>query len=225
MNPKQRVAEAALDYLTSGMIVGLGSGSTSDAFIQALGNAVKAGRFTDIRCISSSLASERRAMHLGLTMTTFASDATCDVYVDGADEVGPQLTLIKGLGGALLREKICAQNSKAFVVIADASKRVVRMGTKSPVPVEVTQFAHEATAKFLTSLGCETTLRKTSEGGTYITDNSNYIYDCKFNGIDDPMSLDTSMKDRAGVVETGLFVGIATIGLLAEETGVVKIGR
>jgi len=101
----------------------------------------------------------------------------------------------------------------------------VRMGTKSPVPVEVTQFAHEATAKFLTSLGCETTLRKTSEGGTYITDNSNYIYDCKFNGIDDPMSLDTSMKDRAGVVETGLFVGIATIGLLAEETGVVKIGR
>lgn len=217
MNPKQRAAEAALDYVKSGMIVGLGSGSTSDAFIQALGNAVKAGRFADIRCISSSINSERRATHLGLTVTTFATDPLCDVYVDGADEVGPALTLIKGLGGALLREKICAQNSRAFVVIADASKRVTKMGTKSPVPVEVTQFAHEATAKFLASLGCEVSIRKTTEGAAYVTDNSNYIYDCKFNGIDNPMSLDTAMKDRAGVVETGLFVGIATVALIATE--------
>jgi ribose 5-phosphate isomerase A len=164
-------------------------------------------------------------MHLGLTITTFATDPLCDVYVDGADEVGPQLTLIKGLGGALLREKICAQNSKGFVVIADSSKRVAKMGTKAPVPVEVTQFAHEATAKFLASLGCEVSIRRTTEGTPYITDNSNYIYDCRFNGIEDAMTLDTAIKDRAGVVETGLFVGIATLALIADENGIQKVER
>jgi len=225
MNPKQRAAEAALEFVASGMIVGLGSGSTSDAFIQALGSAVKAGRFTDIKCVGSSINSERRAAHLGLVLTTFAENSCCSVYVDGADEVGPNLTLIKGLGGALLREKICAQNSDAFVVIADASKRVTKMGTRSPVPVEVTQFAHEATAKFLKSLGCNPILRQTSNGGPYITDNSNYIYDCHFNGIEDPAQLDTTMKARAGVVETGLFVNIATVALIADDEKVETVSR
>ena len=225
MNPKQRAAEAALDYVKSGMVVGLGSGSTSDAFIQALGNAVKAGRFTGLKCISSSVNSERRAAHLGLQLTTFAQNPRCAVYVDGADEVGPNLTLIKGLGGALLREKICAQNSDAFVVIADAGKRVSKMGTRSPVPVEVTQFAHEATAQFLKSLGCEVTIRQTADGAPYVTDNSNYIYDCRFNGIDDPEKLDTLIKDRAGVVETGLFVNIATVALIADDSKVEKLSR
>lgn len=225
MNPKQRAAEAALDYVRSGMIVGLGSGSTSDAFIQALGNAVKSGRFGGIKCVCSSINSERRAAHLGLAVTTFAETPRCAIYVDGADEVGPNLTLIKGLGGALLREKICAQNSDQFIVIADSSKRVVKMGTRSPVPVEVTQFAHEATAAFLKSLGCNPIIRSTSNGGPYVTDNSNYIYDCHFPGIDDPAQLDTVIKDRAGVVETGLFVNIATMALVADESGIVCLQK
>jgi ribose 5-phosphate isomerase A len=225
MNPKQRVAEAVLEYVQSGTIVGLGSGSTSDAFIQALGAAVKAGRFSNLKCICSSINSERRAAHLGLTVTTFAEHPRCAIYVDGADEVGPNLTLIKGLGGALLREKICAQNSDQFIVIADSSKRVTKMGTRSPVPVEVTQFAHEATASFLKSLGSNPVLRKTPEGTAFITDNSNYIYDCHFSGIDDPERLDTIIKDRAGVVETGLFVNIATMALIADENRVERLTK
>src|SRR5215212_5264666 len=137
MSPKQRAAEAAMKYVKSGMVVGLGTGSTADLFLQALAAALKDGRVRDVRGVPTSRQSERRAQHLGIPLATLADCPHPDVTIDGADEVAPNLDLIKGLGGALLREKIVAQNSKKLVIIADASKAVDVLGTKSPVPVEV----------------------------------------------------------------------------------------
>src|SRR4051794_31853459 len=177
MNPKQRAAEAALQFVNSGTVVGLGTGSTADFFLQALAAALRAGAVRDIRGLPTSRQSERRATELGIPLTTFADVGRADVTIDGADELGPGLNLIKGLGGALLREKIVAQNSARLVIIVDASKEVPVLGTKGPLPVEVAQFGHEAQATFLRSLGAEPALRRASDGSTVITDNGNVIYD------------------------------------------------
>src|SRR5688572_25423251 len=160
MSPKQRAAEAALKHVRDGMVVGLGTGSTADLFLQALAGALKDGRLRDIRGVPTSRQSERRAEHLGIPLATLADCPRPDVTIDGADEVAPNLDLIKGLGGALLREKIVAQNSKKLVIIADAGKAVAKPGTKSPLPVEVAMFEHEANARFLKALGCDPALRK-----------------------------------------------------------------
>lgn len=225
MNAKQQAAEAAMAYVKSGMIVGLGTGSTADYFLSALGAAVTSGALRGIRGIPSSLNSEKRAIELGIPLTSFVEVDACDVYIDGADEVAPSLDVIKGLGGALLREKIVAQNSRQIIIIADGSKRVAKLGTKGPVPVEVAQFSHDVTARYLGSLGCVPTLRLAGEGRAFITDNGNFIYDCKFHGIDDPADLDRRLKSRAGVVETGLFVGMAHVALIADEQNVRTITR
>jgi ribose 5-phosphate isomerase A len=226
MNPKQRAAEAALEFVKSGMVVGLGTGSTADYFLQALAAALQDGRLTGIRGVPTSRQSERRAAHLGIPLATLAECPQPDVTVDGADEVGPNLDLIKGLGGALLREKIVAQNSKQLVIIADSSKVVQQLGTKSPLPVEVTVFGHEVQPGFLRRLGCEPTLRRTAEGTTFTTDNGNYIYDCKFaSGIQDTTRLLLSLATRAGIVDNGLFLGIADVALVARDDGVEQIER
>jgi ribose 5-phosphate isomerase A len=220
MNPKQRAAEASLKFVRDGMIVGLGTGSTADYFLQALAAALRDGRVKDVRGIPTSRQSERRAEHLGIPLTTLAQ-AHPDVTIDGADEVDPRLNLIKGLGGALLREKIVAQNSGQLIIIADASKAVPKLGSKSPLPVEVAPFAHEVHVEFFKSLGAAPALRKSPDGAPYTTDNSNYIYDCTFaGGIDDPITLHAKLLSRAGVVETGLFVNMATVALIADESGV-----
>src|SRR4051794_1406792 len=153
MNPKQRAAEAALQFVNSGTVVGLGTGSTAEFFLQALAAALRSGQLQDIRGLPTSRQSERRATELGIPLTTFAESARAHVTVDGADELGPGLNLIKGLGGALLREKIVAQNSDRLVIIVDASKEVQALGTKAPLPVEVAQFGHEVQEEFLRSLG------------------------------------------------------------------------
>ncbi|MGB7157894.1 MAG: ribose-5-phosphate isomerase RpiA [Tepidisphaeraceae bacterium] len=219
MNPKQRAAEASLQFVRDGMVVGLGTGSTADYFLQALAAALRAGRLKNVRGIPTSRQSERRAEHLGIPLITLA-DAKPDVTIDGADEVAPNLDLIKGLGGALLREKIVAQNSGQLIIIADAGKAVEKLGTKSPLPVEVAPFSHEVHAAFFRSLGATPTLRRTSDGAVYVTDNGNYIYDCKFTTIENAAALDVTLHGRAGVVETGLFVGIASVALIAAENGV-----
>jgi ribose 5-phosphate isomerase A len=163
---------------------------------------------------------------MGIGLVPLSQAAPLVVTLDGADEVSPQLDLIKGLGGALLREKLVAQNSKQLVIIADSSKRVDKLGSKSPVPVEVAQFEHEMTAKFLRSLGCDVTLRAKSDGANYVTDNGNFIYDCRFpSGIDDPAELSSQLQDRAGVVESGLFLNLATVALIAGERGVDTLTR
>ena len=205
-----------MKYVRDGMVVGLGTGSTADLFLQALAAAIKEGRVRDVRGVPTSRQSERRAQHLHIPLTTLADSPRPDVTIDGADEVAPNLDLIKGLGGALLREKIVAQNSKKLVIIADASKVVTKLGTKAMLPVEVAPFAHETHESFLRSLGATPALRRTGDA-PYLTDNGNYIYDCRFNGIDDAPALDLALRRRAGVVETGLFVGMASVALIAGE--------
>ena len=226
MNPKQRAAEAALEFLRSGMSLGLGTGTTADFFLLALAAALKNGRLRDIRGVPTSRQSERRAEQLGIPLTSLVQCPRPDLTVDGADEVSPTLDLIKGLGGALLREKIVAQNSAKVIIIADASKSVSKLGTHSMLPVEVAQFGHEIHADFLRSLGAIPSLRDAGQGTPFITDNGNYIFDCKFpNGIEDPAGLEQSLRRRAGVVETGLFLGIADIALIADDNGVEKLTR
>ena len=217
MSPKQRAAEAAMKYVKDGMVVGLGTGSTADLFLQALAAALRDGRVRNVRGVPTSRQSERRAQHLGIPLTTLGEASRPDVTIDGADEVDPNLDLIKGLGGALLREKIVAQNSKKLVIIADAGKAVAKLGTKAMLPVEVVQFGHEAQESFLRTLGAAPALRRSADA-VFVTDNGNYIYDCRFpNGIDDPAGLDLALRRRAGVVETGLFVRMAHVALVADE--------
>jgi ribose 5-phosphate isomerase A len=225
MTPKQRAGEAALTYIKDGMAVGLGTGSTAKLFIDALGAALRAGKIKNIRGIPTSVRSEEQAKQLGIPLTNFTETATLDVTVDGADEVGPGMNLIKGLGGALLREKLVAQNSRKLVIVADDSKKVTALGTKSPLPVEVTQFAHEAAERFLRGLGCTPTLRKTETAANYVTDNGNFIYDCRFTKIDDPRVLQEELAQRAGIVETGLFLDMADVVLLAGIDAVETLKR
>jgi len=205
-----------MKYVHGGMVVGLGTGSTADLFLQALAAAIKDGRVRDVRGVPTSRQSERRAQHLNIPLATLAECPRPDVTIDGADEVAPNLDLIKGLGGALLREKIVAQNSRKLVIIADASKAVARLGTKAMLPVEVVPFGHETHEAFLRSLGATPTLRRSGDAA-YLTDNGNYLYDCRFSGIDDPDALDLALRRRAGVVETGLFVGMASVALIADQ--------
>ena len=221
MDAKQRAAEAAVQFVQSGMVVGLGTGSTADFFLRALAVEIAEKRLTGIKGVPTSKQSERRAIELGIPLTTLAEHPRPDVTIDGADEVAPNLDLIKGLGGALLREKIVAQSSAKLVIIADANKTVKKLGMHSMLPVEVVQFAHLVQEPFLKSLGAQPVLRKTAAGEPFVTDNGNYLYDCRFvSGIGAPHDLERSLKSRAGIVETGLFLGIASVALIASDTGV-----
>jgi ribose 5-phosphate isomerase A len=226
MIPKQLAAEAAMEFLADGMVVGLGTGSTADFFLRALSAALKEQRLRDIVGVATSRQSERRAMELRIPLTTLAQRPRLDVTVDGADEVDPQLDLIKGLGGALLREKIVAQASTRLIIIVDAGKTVSKLGSKSPLPVEVAMFAHETHAEFLKKLGSEPTLRRQADGAVFVTDNGNCIYDCRFTGgIDDPHAVSNHLRERAGIVESGLFLGMASVALIADERTVTRRQR
>jgi ribose 5-phosphate isomerase A len=206
------------------MIVGLGSGSTARLFIAALGQALAAGKLRDIRGIPTSQRSDQLAQSLGIPLVTFAQCPSVDLTVDGADEVDPQLNLIKGHGGSLLREKIVAQNSKKLLIVADISKKVSHLGTRFALPVEVASFGFDSHVPFFRSLGAEPVLR-TIDGKPFITDNSNFIYDCRFAQIDDPAALQSALRQRAGIVETGLFLGLAQIVLIATEKDVETLIR
>jgi ribose 5-phosphate isomerase A len=225
MDPKQRAAQAAVELLQSNSVVGLGTRSTADFFLVALSNAISTGKLQNIRGIPTSKQSELRATELKIPLTTLAEHPQADITIDGADEIAPNLDLIKGRGGALLREKIVAQNSKKLIVIADTSKTVSVLGEKSPLPVEVAVFGYETQEKFLRSFGCEPKLRRGNDGSPFLTDNSNYIYDCKFQRIDDPHRLDRELKSRAGIIESGLFLGIATLALIGTDTDVRHLAR
>ncbi len=226
MNLKQRAAEAALHYVKNDSVIGLGSGSTAECFLIALAEALRAGKLRNVRGVATSEQTARQSRDLGIALVPLSQAAPLTLTIDGADEVSPQLDLIKGLGGALLREKLVAQNSDRLIIIADSSKRVDKLGVKSPVPVEVAQFEHEMTATFLRSLGCDATLRAKNDGTNYMTDNGNLIYDCRFpGGIDDPAGLNAKLQDRAGVVESGLFLKLASMALIAGAQGVDTLTR
>ncbi len=224
MNAKQRAAESAVQLIQNGMVVGLGTGSTAEIFIKALADAVRAGRLDDIRGVPTSIRSEELAQQSGIPLTTLAHTPRIDITVDGADEVTPDLNLIKGLGGALLREKMIAQNSVKLVIIVDSTKCVDVLGTKSPLPVEVVPFSHEAQERYLKTLGATPTLRMSGDKA-FVTDNGNYIYDCRFSSIPNPHDLEQALFRRAGIVESGLFLGLATLAIVGDDSGVRTVTR
>ena len=218
-----------MPLVANGMAVGLGTGSTADYFLIALGAALADGRLRDVVGVPTSRQSEHRANQLGIPLTTLVQHPVLDLTVDGADEVAPDLGVIKGLGGALVREKIVAQNSRRLVIIADGGKRVDRLGSKSPLPVEVVPFAHECQVRFFRSLGAEPTLRTLGGAGggmVFNTDNGNLIYDCRFpGGMADPAAVERAILDRAGVVGCGLFLGMADVVLVGDSDGVTTMER
>ena len=219
---KEAAARASLGFVKEGQIVGLGSGSTAAYFIRLLGEEVKNG--LRIRCIPSSERSRALAASLGIPLTTLDECQQIDVTVDGADEVDPQLRLIKGGGGALLREKIVASATKQFVIVADATKRVPVLG-KFPLPVEVIKFAQAVVVKKIAALGAEVGLRQGADGKPYLTDENNYILDCRFGQIQDADGLARQLSDMPGVVEHGLFIGMASVVLVADGSEIVELRR
>jgi len=222
MNPKQLAAEKAVSFLDSGMTIGLGTGSTAYWAIEKIGLKVKEESWK-IRAIATSIRSEEQARGLGIPILDFSSIKSIDVTIDGADEVDADLQLIKGGGGALLREKIVATNSKQMIVVADESKWVNVLG-KFPLPVEVVHFGWERTFEKLQLLGCDAK-RRMNGTEPYLTDNGNYIVDCAFEEIKDPPGLHESVNAITGVVDNGLFIRIATklvLGLNNGETRVIS---
>jgi ribose 5-phosphate isomerase A len=223
---KREAAERAVDFVQSGMVLGLGSGSTASFAIDCIGARHRSGDLRDIVGVPTSEATAARARRLGIPLTTLVEHPALDLVVDGADEVDPALNLIKGLGGALLREKIVEIAARRFVVVVDESKLVNRLGTRGPLPVEVTQFAWEVHARWLVGLGCRAELRRDKSGAPYVTDNGNYIVHCTFPaGIPDPAGLARTLIERPGIVEHGLFLGMATDVVVAGAHGVRLIAR
>jgi ribose 5-phosphate isomerase A len=217
---KVLVAKRAVEFVEDGMAVGLGTGTTATMFIRELGARVQQG--LKIRCVASSEASHQLGLSLGMDMKTLNELPELDLYVDGADEVGPGLALIKGGGGALLREKIVASAAEEFLVVVDSTKLVQRLG-KFPLPVEVVKMALPIVEPRLAALGLNPKQRKAKNGdGPYLTDEGNSILDCACGVIEDPEVLAAEIRGIVGVVEHGLFLGMATLALVAGEDGVTE---
>ncbi|HKV80312.1 MAG TPA: ribose-5-phosphate isomerase RpiA [Candidatus Sulfotelmatobacter sp.] len=219
---KERAARASLRFVKDGQVVGLGTGSTAAYFIKLLGEEVKNG--LHVRGIPTSVRSRELAVSLGIPLITLDDCQEIDVTVDGADEVDPQLRLIKGGGGALLREKIVASATRQMIVVADASKKVQRLG-KFPLPVEVIRFAQALVAKRIAALGGDAELRRDAAGNAYLTDENNHILDCRFGEIGDPDRLARELSEMPGVVEHGLFIGMASVALFASGSKIVELKR
>lgn len=223
---KRQAAQEAVALVESGMRLGLGTGSTARHFVDLLGARVRAG--LDVICVPTSKATRIQAETLGIRLTTLDETPALDLTVDGADELDDELQLIKGGGGALLREKIVAMASDRMIVIADGSKRVERLGAY-PLPVEVVRFGWRSTQDWVNSCleeaECAGTvsLRRMAGGEPFITDNGNYIFDCALGRIDDADMLHDLLKSVPGVVETGLFIGVADMALVATKDGVVTL--
>ncbi|HYS99174.1 MAG TPA: ribose-5-phosphate isomerase RpiA [Thermoplasmata archaeon] len=214
---KRKAADAALAYVKPGMVLGLGTGSTAQHFLWGISRLVREG--ADLKGVPTSFATADAAKGLGIPLTSLEEFPRLDLCVDGADEVDPKLDLIKGLGGALFREKIVAAASKKFVVIVDESKLVPRLGTKAPVPVEVHPFGWKVAAAALGKLGGKVELRK-HESETVRTDNGNHILDARFGPIKAPAKIAADIDTIPGVVGHGLFLGMADLVLAASAKGV-----
>jgi ribose 5-phosphate isomerase A len=219
---KEQAARASLEYVRDGQIVGLGSGSTATLAIRLLGKRVREG--LNIRGIPSSVQSRDLALELGIPLATFDEYQQIDVTIDGADEFDPALNLIKGGGGAMLREKVVASASRQLVIVTDSSKQVSTLG-RFPLPVEVIGFAEPLVAKKIGDLGAKVTRRTDSAGKVYITDEGHHILDCRFGQIPDPRGLARTLSEMPGVVEHGLFVGMASVVLMAKENEVAEFHR
>ena len=222
---KQQAAEFALQFVQSGMTLGLGSGSTALFATRGIGRRIQAGDLKEVIAIPTSLAIEAEARTLGIPLTTLEDHPQIDVTIDGADEVDPELNLIKGGGGALLREKIVAQATQRQIIVVDESKLSDQLGTRWAVPVEVIPFGWTAQAAFLQSLGAAPKLRRQDDGRPYLTDQSNLILDCHFGKIEDPGQLAEAIKSRAGIVEHGLFIQLAHDVIVARQSGLRHLSR
>jgi ribose 5-phosphate isomerase A len=215
---KQAAARAAAALVESGSIVGLGSGSTATYAIRFLGERVRDG--LKIVGIPTSQKTKQLAEELGIPLATLDQHPQIDIDIDGADEIDPQLNLIKGGGGALLREKIIASASRRFIVVGDSSKQVEHLG-KFPLPVEVIPFAQSLIAKRISVLGAQVSLR--GGGNPFVTDEGHHILDCTFGDIADPATLAVKLHAIPGVVEHGLFIGMAEIALIGKDGGVTRL--
>ena len=223
---KRRAAEAAFDEVESGMVLGLGTGSTVAHLLDLLGEALAAGALEDVVGVPTSRRTEEHAERLGIPLVGLADRARIDLTIDGADEVSPDLDLIKGAGGALLREKMVAQASERLLIIADERKVVERLGTLSALPVEVVSWGWQAHVAFLRSWSAEATLRTAADGAPLLSDNGHLFLDCRFeHGIQDAAALERALASRAGGVETGLFLGLASEALIASDEGVERMSR
>lgn len=219
---KIRIGATCASLIEDGMVVGLGTGSTSQAFIEALSERY-ANEGLNIVTVASSNASEKHARDLGLPSVSIDAIDQIDIYCDGADEIDPNMQMIKGAGGALLKEKILAAASRECIVLVDESKLVKALG-KAKLPVEVVQFAHNITHKKLMQFAPACTLRMRGDGKPFITDSGHFIYDLQLaNVIDNAEALDSKLKQIPGVVETGLFYKLATRQVIGYRDGTVKI--
>jgi ribose 5-phosphate isomerase A len=217
---KEAAGRAAAEFVRDGDIVGLGTGSTAYFAVVALGERVKAG--LNIAGIPTSVHTGDLARTLGIPLTTLDEDPEIDITIDGADEIDPHLNLIKGGGGALLREKVVATASKKLIIVADSGKIVSMLG-KFPLPVEIVSFARTVVENKIVSLGASPKLRTKPEGGPYLTDNGNQILDCSFGKIGDPAALALSLSTTAGIVEHGLFIGLASMVLVGRGDRVEEL--
>jgi ribose 5-phosphate isomerase A len=224
--------KAVDDYVKSGMVVGLGTGSTAYFAVERVGEKLKSGELTDIVAIPTSIRTKEQAEGLGIPLVTLDTHSRLDVSIDGADEVDPDLNLVKGGGGALFREKIVEIASDKFIVIVDESKITEGLGPGFPVPVEIVPFCHEHTMRVIGGLpsceGCKPVLRLGSASNNKIdgdeiaiTDNGNYIVDLHFDQpIKDPVAMASELKNTVGVVEHGLFCGMSTAVIIAGSDGI-----
>jgi ribose 5-phosphate isomerase A len=222
---KQQAAELAVECIESGTVVGLGHGSTASFALQRIAALLKTGELKDIIGVPCSLQVEEEARQLGIPLGTLDEHPVIDVTIDGADEVDSNLDLIKGGGGALLREKIVAQASLREIIVVDESKLSPALGTRWPVPVEVIPFGWRSQVSFLESLGARVSVRQTSDGRRFVTDQGNLILDCNFGPLPQPTQVAGELSQRTGIVEHGLFLGLTTDVIVAGKNRVRHLTR
>ena len=222
---KQQAAERAVEFIEPGMVVGLGHGSTALFAVRRIAELLNAGKLSEILGVPCSHQVEKEARRLGVRLTTLEEHSVIDVTIDGADEVDPNLDLIKGGGGALLREKIVAQASRREIIVVDESKLSPALGTRWAVPVEVVVFGWRTQVSYLESMGARVSVRQDRNGKRFLTDQGNLILDCKFGPLSQPPQLAAKLNTRAGIVEHGLFIGLATDVIVADAKGVRHLKR
>jgi ribose 5-phosphate isomerase A len=222
---KQQAAERAVEFIESGMVVGLGHGSTAVFAVRRIAELLQAGTLKEILGIPCSTQVEAEAKKLGIPLTTLDEHPVIDITIDGADEVDPNLNLIKGAGGALLREKIVAQASLREIIVVDGSKLSLALGTQRALPVEVTPFGWRTQAAYIETLGARVSVREAHKEISFKTDQGNLILDCTFGPIEQPALLGAALSERAGIVEHGLFIGLATDIIVGGTEGVRHLWR
>ena len=222
---KKMAGEKAVEYVESGMVVGLGFSSTAIHALRLIGELIRRGELEGIQAIPTADLIADEARRAGIPLTSLEKHPQIDVTIDGADEVDPEMNLIKGGGGALLREKIVAQASTLNIIVVDEQKLSPVLGTNFDLPVEIIPFGRRPLEEYLRSIGAEPQLRTKADGKSFVTDSGNYILDCHFGTIDDPHALSAELKSRAGIVEHGLFLDLASEVILAAGDGIRSLKR